>query len=99
MLQFIVLLSIRALWAMTSLLSREAQPLPARPPRGRPRDGPRPAPPGGRGDALAPGRNHVNHDRLPATSLERKPPARWNEASPAARHGARPRAWAPMTGS
>ena len=29
-LQFIVLLSIMALWALTSLLSREAQPLPPR---------------------------------------------------------------------
>ena len=28
MLQFIVLLAIMALWALTSLLSREAQPLP-----------------------------------------------------------------------
>ncbi len=42
MLQFFVLLGIMALWAVTSLLSREAQPLPPRQPR---RPGPDPARP------------------------------------------------------
>ena len=85
MLQFIVLLAIMALWALTSLLSREAQPLPPRRLRGALPDGPRPATPGGRADALAPGRNFVNPDRVPATTPERKAPDRWSEASPAAR--------------
>jgi hypothetical protein len=85
MLQFIVLLAIMALWALTSLLSREAQPLPARRPRGAPMDGSRPAPPGVRGEAVAPGRNFVNPDRLVPNSPERKTPARWPEASPPTR--------------
>ena len=85
MLQFIVLLAIMALWALTSLLSREAQPLPPRRLRGALPDGPRPATPGGRGDALAPGRNFVNAERVSATMPERKAPDRWSEASPAAR--------------
>ncbi len=42
MVQFVVLLSIMAIWALTSLLSREAQPLPPRPTRGPAPDGPRP---------------------------------------------------------
>jgi hypothetical protein len=88
MLQFIVLLAIMALWALTSLLSREAQPLPPRRPRGAPPDGPRPAPPGGRGDALAPARNFVNPDRVSVTTPERKAPDRWSEASPAPRTAA-----------
>jgi hypothetical protein len=85
MLQFIVLLAIMALWALTSLLSREAQPLPPRRLRGALPDGPRPATPGGRGDALAPGRNFVNAERVSATMPERKAPDRWSETSPAAR--------------
>ena len=52
MLQFIVLLAIMALWALTSLLSREAQPLPPRRPRGTPLDGLRPASPGIRGETV-----------------------------------------------
>jgi hypothetical protein len=85
MLQFVVLLAIMALWALTSLLSREAQPLPPRRPRGGLPDGPRPAPPGGRGDAPAPARTFVNPDRMSPPPPDRKAPARWSEASPAAR--------------
>jgi hypothetical protein len=85
MLQFIVLLAIMALWALTSLLSREAQPLPPRRPRGALPDGPRPAPPGARADALAPARNFVNPDRMSVPTPERRAPDRWSEASLAAR--------------
>jgi hypothetical protein len=44
MLQFIVLLAIMAIWAVTSLLSREAQPLPPRPIRRPGPEGLRPSP-------------------------------------------------------
>jgi hypothetical protein len=44
MLQILVSLGILALWALTSLLSRETQPLPARPARPQPNGGPRPGP-------------------------------------------------------
>jgi len=85
MLQFIVLLTIMALWALTSLLSREAQPLPPRPARGQGPDGPRPAPAMSRGDSLGPARYPETTDRLPATGPERRAPARWSEASAVAR--------------
>jgi hypothetical protein len=44
MLQILVSLGILALWALTSLLSRETQPLPVRPARPQPNGGPRPTP-------------------------------------------------------
>jgi hypothetical protein len=87
MLQFIVLLTIMALWALTSLLSREAQPLPPRAVRGPGPDGPRPSSSLSRGDALGPARYLGTSDRLPAPSQERKPPAPWREASPTPRPG------------
>jgi hypothetical protein len=88
MLQLIVLLSIGALWAITSLLSREAQPLPARAARGQGPAGPRPGLPINPGSSMSAPRNMGTSDRLPATSLDRNTPARWNEASPATRIGA-----------
>jgi hypothetical protein len=44
MLQILISLGILLLWALTSLLSRETQPLPPRPLRPRPGDGSRPSP-------------------------------------------------------
>jgi hypothetical protein len=88
MLQLIVLLSIGALWAITSLLSREAQPLPARPARGPGPAGPRPGLPMNPTSSMAASRTAGTAERLPTTSLERRAPARWNEASPATRTAA-----------
>jgi hypothetical protein len=85
MLQLVVLLSIGALWAITSLLSREAQPLPARPARGPGPAGPRPGLPMNPTGSMAASRTAGTAERLPTTSLERRAPARWNEASPATR--------------
>jgi hypothetical protein len=85
MLQLIVLLSIGALWALTSLLSREAQPLPARGVRGQGMPGPRPGLPMNAGASMAAPRTMGTGERAPANSLERRAPARWNEASPATR--------------
>ena len=85
MLQFIVLLSIMALWALTSLLSREAQPLPARPARGPGPGGLRPVVPMNPGGAMGPSRTTGPAEGLQASSLERRAPARWNEASPPTR--------------
>jgi hypothetical protein len=85
MLQIIVLLSIGALWALTSLLSREAQPLPARPARGPGALGPRSGLPMSAVGPMAPARPPGTIDRLPPTSLERRAPARWNDASPPTR--------------
>jgi hypothetical protein len=44
MIQILISLAILALWALTSLLSRDSQPLPPRTTRARGPDGPRPAP-------------------------------------------------------
>ncbi len=85
MLQLIVLLSIGALWAITSLLSREAQPLPARQARGPGPSGLRPSLPMNPG---GPARTMATTDGLTAPSLERRAPARWNDASPATRSAA-----------
>jgi hypothetical protein len=43
MTQILISLGILLLWALTSLLSRETQPLPPRPIRARPGEGPRPS--------------------------------------------------------
>ena len=89
MLQLIVLLSIGALWAITSLLSREAQPLPARPARSQGPPPPRPGLPMNTGGSMAASRTAAGTaDRLPATSLERRAAARWTDASPATRSAA-----------
>ena len=81
MLQFVVLLAIMALWALTSLLSREAQPLPPRQARGPGPNGLRPALPASRGDAMGPSRAVSSLERSTA-SLERGMPGRWGEAAP-----------------
>jgi hypothetical protein len=52
--QILISLAILGLWALTSLLSRDAQPLPPRPNRGRPGEGPRPDPSFARTDGLGP---------------------------------------------
>ena len=44
MIQILISLGILLLWALTSLLSRETQPLPPRSPRARPMGGPAPSP-------------------------------------------------------
>jgi len=79
-LQFIVLLAIMAIWALTSLLSRDAQPLPPRPIRGPVPDGTRPSPIGRSGQA-SPGRFAGTADRVSGGIPERPPSARWNEPS------------------
>ena len=66
LLQFIVPLTFLAIWALTSLLNREAQPLPPRPGRSPVPGGPRPgmgAPMAGRGDPVGP---IAIRDRRPA---------------------------------
>jgi hypothetical protein len=84
MVQFVVLLAIMALWALTSLLSREAQPLPPRQARGPGgQSGLRPPMPANRGDGLAPSRSVAPADRTGV--LDRGGPSRWGEAPPAAR--------------
>jgi hypothetical protein len=85
MLQFVVLLAIMALWALTSLLSREAQPLPARQARGPGPNGLRPPVPINMADAGPPPRSVAAFDRPAATSLERGGPSRRGEAPPPAR--------------
>ncbi len=50
MIQILISLAILALWALTSLLSRDSQPLPPRPARARGPDGQRPAPAFARND-------------------------------------------------
>jgi hypothetical protein len=74
MLQFIVLMTIMAIWALTSLLSREAQPLPPRPVRGPNPDGPRATPPVGRRDMSGPGRYLGTSQPLSSTAAERRAP-------------------------
>ncbi len=81
-LQFIVLAGIMAIWALTSLLSREAQPLPPRPKRDPGPGGMRPpAPPYGRAATVEPGRYAGTADRFGASMPERPPSARWPESS------------------
>ena len=84
-LQFVVLLAIMALWALTSLLSREAQPLPPRPTRGPGLGGPRPGMPLNTSGTMSPARTGTLSDRRPATALERTAGARWNEPAPTTR--------------
>jgi hypothetical protein len=86
-LQFIVMLSIMALWALTSLLSREAQPLPARPVRGPGAGGPLSGFPMTPGGSASPARTGATTDRRPASSLDRAASGRWNEASSTNRPG------------
>jgi hypothetical protein len=80
LLQFIVPLSFLAIWALTSLLNRDAQPLPPRPTRGPGAGGPRPGtslPPSGRGDATGMAR-YSGAGRLPIGAGERPGAAQWS---------------------
>jgi hypothetical protein len=81
--QIIVFLSILAIFALTSLLSREAQPLPPRPVRAPRPDGARPVPPAARSEAPGAG-IYRTAERSPSTA-ERIPPGRFPETTPAAR--------------
>ncbi len=77
-LQFIIPLTFLAIWALTSLLNRDAQPMPPRPGVGRsPGAGMRPGgggfSPSARGEALAAGRA-AGAGR---TTIERTGPGRW----------------------
>jgi hypothetical protein len=64
MIQILISLGILALWALTSLLSRETQPLPPRPARPRPAEGPRPSPSFARNDLAAANPARASSDRL-----------------------------------
>ncbi len=80
LLQFIVPLTFLAIWALTSLLNREAQPLPPRPAHGPVPGGGRPgmgAPLAGRGDPSGQSRYPANR-RPPAPVAERPAQARWS---------------------
>ncbi len=81
LIQFLVPLAIMAMWALTSLLNREAQSLPTRAPVPKPGPG-RSDPPIGRGEP-------VNAARFqpPAPLRDRPPAQRWPEATPPARSG------------
>ncbi len=82
LLQFIVPLTFLAIWALTSLLNRDAQPLPPRPGRApgtgggsRPGMG---APLAGRSESSAPSRSTgTSRPPVPAP-VERPAPARWS---------------------
>jgi hypothetical protein len=75
MTQILISLAILALWALTSLLSREAQPLPPRQTRPRPGEGPRPVSAFTRSDQLAAEAARSGAQRpTPATSDSRFPP-------------------------
>src|SRR5215472_16137044 len=79
LLQFIVPLTFLAIWALTALLNRDAQPLPPRPNRGLGPGGPRAGvalPPAGRGDLTGPERSRGGGRPL-SSSSERPAPARW----------------------
>jgi len=81
LIQFLVPLAIMAMWALTSLLNREAQSLPTR--------GPVPKPGPGRSDPPIGRSEPVNAARFqpPAPSLDRPPAQRWPEATPPPRPG------------
>ncbi len=91
LLQFIVPLTFLAIWALTSLLNREAQPLPPRPGRTPVPGGPRPgmgAPMAGRGD---PGRPlAIRAGGRPAAPVAERPAqARWSGTPAQGRPGGR----------
>jgi hypothetical protein len=91
--QILISLGILALWALTSLLSRDAQPLPPRPTRDRPDDGkPRPQTLA-RGNQPAMAQSSRTTDRMATETIEARSGARSGEGSLAsqyARAGARP---------
>jgi hypothetical protein len=94
LLQFIVPLTFLAIWALTSLLNREAQPLPPRPGRGPVPGGPRPgmgAPMAGRGDPAGPSR-YATGARPATPVVERPTQARWTGTPAQGRPGGAVRA-------
>ena len=94
LLQFIVPLTFLAIWALTSLLNREAQPLPPRPGRGPVPGGSRPGmstPMAGRGDLSVQSR-YAAGARPTAPVAERPAQARWSGTSAQGRPGGTGRA-------
>jgi hypothetical protein len=79
--QLIVFLSILAIFALTSLLSRDAQPLPPRPTRARGPDNLRPSAVPGRAEPARLGPYERASDRIASTA----PAARFSEPATAAR--------------
>jgi hypothetical protein len=75
MLQFTVIMAILLIWALTSLLSREAQPLPPRARRAAGPEGLRAAPPARMDRPTGPAR-YLGAEIPPVASVERRPPAR-----------------------
>ena len=100
LLQFIVPLSFLAIWALTSLLNRDAQPLPPRPMRGPGPGGPRPGtglPPSDRGDLAGPAR-YQGAGRLSPGAGERPGAAQWSGSSGPGRPGGLGRTAGPDSG-
>ena len=84
LIQFLVPLAIMAMWALTSLLNREAQPLPTRGPAPNPGPGRANGPGGGRGEPV-----NASRFQPPASSMgDRTQSQRWPEVTPQARPGA-----------
>lgn len=96
LLQFIVPLTFLAIWALTSLLNRDAQPLPRRPGAGRlPGGGPGRAATGGgltqaARDALSGPTRYTPGARPTTTVADRTAPARWSSPTPPGRPAAGP---------
>jgi hypothetical protein len=82
--QFIVPLTFLAIWALTSLLNRDAQPLPPRASRG-PGGDLRPLGAGPRVEQAGAARYLGAQDRVSSATTERESSARWTEAPPLAR--------------
>lgn len=91
--QFVVPLMFLAIWALTSLLNRDTQPLPQRPPRPGARPGPGPGqisgqgpgrgavPPGERGNGSAAPDRAAPRDATPRPAGERRPATSLNDAN------------------
>jgi hypothetical protein len=98
LLQFIVPLSFLAIWALTSLLNRDAQPLPPRPTRGPGPGGMRPGlPPSDRGEPGGAARYQVA-GRLSPAAGERPGAAQWSGPLVQDRRGGLGRATGPDPG-
>jgi hypothetical protein len=85
--QILISLGILALWALTSLLSRDAQPLPPRPTRDRPDEGKSRPQPQARIEQSATAQNSRTTDRKAAETIEARMAARSGAGSPP-RYGA-----------
>jgi hypothetical protein len=84
--QFIVPLTFLAIWALTSIFNREAQPLPPRPTPGPgPGGGPRQSGPLSRLEPTGPARYLGAQERIRGTSPELPAGARWVEPATSAR--------------